>query len=135
MVTWCHGAPGIGLARLGCLSIYQTDEILQDVEVALTTTQKYGLWGVDHLCCGNFGRLELLLVASQKLSRPQLLETTQKQAAWVVTQTEKTGAYRLFGNLSNQVFSPSFFQGTAGIGYELLRLAYPEVLPAVLLWD
>jgi type 2 lantibiotic biosynthesis protein LanM len=135
MVTWCHGAPGIGLARLGCLSIYQTDEILQDVEVALTTTQKYGLWGVDHLCCGNFGRLELLLVASQKLSRPQLLETTQKQAAWVVTQAEKTGAYRLFGNLSNQVFSPSFFQGTAGIGYELLRLAYPEVLPAVLLWD
>ena len=53
LVTWCHGAPGIALARLGSLSIYQTDEILQDVEVALQTTQKYGLQGVDHLCCGN----------------------------------------------------------------------------------
>lgn len=134
MVTWCHGAPGIALARLGGLSIYQTDEILQDVEVALQTTQKYGLQGVDHLCCGNFGRIEVLLVAAQKLSCPKLLETAQKQAAWVVAQADNMGAYRLFGNLPN-LFSPGFFQGTAGIGYELLRLAYPEVLPAVLLWE
>ena len=134
LVTWCHGAPGIALARLGGLSIYQTDEILQDVEVALQTTQKYGLQGVDHLCCGNFGRIEVLLLAAQKLSSPQLLETAQKQAACVVAQADKMGAYQLFGNLPN-LFSPGFFQGTAGIGYELLRLAYPEVLPAVLLWD
>jgi lantibiotic modifying enzyme len=38
-------------------------------------------------------------------------------------------------NLPKGVFSPSFFQGTAGIGYELLRLAYSEVLPSVLLWE
>lgn len=134
MVTWCHGAPGIALARLGGLSIYQTDEIFQDVEVALQTTQKYGLQGVDHLCCGNFGRIEVLLVAAQKLSRPQLLETAKDKAARVVAQADKIGAYRLFGNLPN-LFSPGFVQGTAGIGYELLRLAYPEVLPAVLLWE
>jgi type 2 lantibiotic biosynthesis protein LanM len=135
MVTWCHGAPGIGLARLGSLSIYQTDEIYQDVEVALQTTQKYGLQGVDHLCCGNFGRIEVLLVAAQKLSRPQLLETAQKKAAWVVGQADKISAYQLFNNLPNSLFNPGFFQGTAGIGYELLRLAYPEVLPVVLLWE
>jgi lantibiotic modifying enzyme len=135
MVTWCHGAPGIGIARLGSLSIYQTDEIYQDVEVALQTTQKYGLQGVDHLCCGNFGRIEVLLVAAQKLSRPQLLETAQKKAAWVVAQADKISAYQLFNNLPNSLFNPGFFQGTAGIGYELLRLAYPEVLPTVLLWE
>jgi lantibiotic modifying enzyme len=81
MVTWCHGAPGIALSRLGGLSIYQTDEILQDVEVALQTTLKYSLQGLDHLCCGNFGRIEVLLVAAQKLFRPHLLEIAQKQAA------------------------------------------------------
>lgn len=135
MVTWCHGAPGIALARLGSLSIYQTEEIYQDVEVALQTTQKYGLQGVDHLCCGNFGRIEVLLVAAQKLSRPQLLETAQKKAAWVVARADKVSAYQLFNNLPNSLYNPGFFQGTAGIGYELLRLAYPEVLPAVLLWE
>lgn len=135
MVTWCHGAPGIALSRLGILSIYQRNEIYQDIEIALQTTQKYGLQGIDHLCCGNFGRLEVLLVAAQKLSRPQLLEIAQKKAAWVVTQADKINAYQLFNNLPNSLFNPGFFQGTAGIGYQLLRLAYPEVLPAVLLWE
>ncbi|WP_414544490.1 type 2 lanthipeptide synthetase LanM family protein [Nostoc sp. CCY0012] len=135
MVTWCHGAPGIALSRLGILSIYQTNEIYEDIEIALQTTQKYGLQGIDHLCCGNFGRIEVLLVAAQKLSRPQLLEIAQKKASWVVTQADKINAYQLFNNLPNSLFNPGFFQGTAGIGYQLLRLAYPEVLPAVLLWE
>lgn len=134
MVSCCHGAAGIGLARLGGLSIYQTQEIDRDVEVALQTTQKYGWQGVDYLCCGNFGRIEVLLVAAEKLSRPQLREIAQKQAAWVVARAEKKGTYQLFPNLSNYVFSPSFFAGNAGIGYELLRLAYPNTLPSALLW-
>ncbi len=135
MVSWCHGAPGIGLARLGGLSILETEEIHQDVEVALQTTQKYRLQGLDHLCCGNFGRIELLLVAAQKLSRPELREMALQRAACVVARAEQTGAYQLFPNLPNYVFIPSFFKGTAGIGYELLRLAYPEVLPSVLLLE
>ena len=135
MVTWCHGAPGIVMARLGSLSIYQTNEIYKDVELGLQTTQKYGLQGIDHLCCGNFGRIEVLLLAAQKLSCPQLLETAQKNAAWVVARADKISGYQLFNNLPNSLHNPSFFQGTAGIGYQLLRLAYPEVLPAVLLWE
>lgn len=135
MVSWCHGASGIGLARLGSLSILETEEIHQEVEVALQTTQKCSLQGTDHPCCGNFGRIEMLLVAAQKLSRPQLRETALKQAAWVVAKAEQTGAYQMFHNLPSHVFNPGFFQGTAGIGYELLRLAYPEALPSVLLWE
>jgi type 2 lantibiotic biosynthesis protein LanM len=135
MVNWCHGAPGIGLGRLGGLSILDTEEIHQDVKVALQATQKYGLRSVDNLCCGNFGRIEVLLVAAQKLSSPELLKTAREKSASVVARAAQTGGYQLFANLPNHVFSPSFFQGTAGIGYELLRLAYPETLPSVLLWE
>lgn len=134
-VSWCHGAPGIGLARLGGLSILETDEINRDVEIALDTTQKYSLQDLDLICCGNFGRIEVLLVASQKLSRPDLRETAQKKATWVVARAEQIGDYQLFPNSPGHVFSPSFFLGTAGIGYELLRLAYPEAIPSVLLWE
>jgi lantibiotic modifying enzyme len=107
----------------------------KDLEVALQTTQKYDLQGVDYLCCGNFGRLEVLLLAAQKLARPELQELALKKAAWVVARAKQTGAYQLSANLPSHAFSPSFFQGTAGIGYELLRLAYPEVLPSVLLLE
>lgn len=134
MVSWCHGATGIGLARLGGLSILKTNEIEQDIEIALQTTQKYSLQDVDCVCCGNFGRIELFQVAAEKLSRPDFKQVAEQRTTWAVNWAEKSGGYKL-PNLPNSVFSPSFFQGTSGIGYELLRLAYPELLPSVLLWS
>lgn len=135
MDSWCHGASGIGLARLGSLNILDTEEIRQDIEVALQNTEKYGLHSVDHLCCGNFGRIETLLVAAKTLGRQELFKIAHLQASVVVAQAELRGSYKLFSNLPASVFSPSFFRGTAGIGYELLRLAYPEILPSILLLD
>ncbi|KAB8330745.1 type 2 lantipeptide synthetase LanM [Scytonema tolypothrichoides VB-61278] len=135
MTSWCHGAPGIGLARLGGLSILDTVEIRQEIAVALNTTQQFGLQNIDHLCCGNFGRMEVLLVAACKLSRPDLLNTVQKQAAQIVARAKQVGSFDLFSEFSGDIYNPGFFQGTSGIGYQLLRLAYPEFLPSVLLWD
>ncbi|MBW4494007.1 MAG: type 2 lantipeptide synthetase LanM family protein [Oscillatoria princeps RMCB-10] len=134
MVSWCHGAAGIALARLGGLSVWQTEEICEDVEVALQTTCRHSLQGVDCVCCGNFGRLEALLAGAQKLCRPQLREIALQKAAWGVARAQKMGGYQ-FPNLPVSAFSPSFFQGTAGIGYQLLRLAHPDMLPSVLLWE
>ncbi|BAZ21327.1 hypothetical protein NIES4073_22050 [Kalymmatonema gypsitolerans NIES-4073] len=135
MTSWCHGAPGIGLGRLGGLSILDTPEIRQEIAVAINTTQQFGLPNLDHLCCGNFGRMEVLLVGASKLSSSELRETVQKQAAWVVARAKQVGTFYLFPELPADVYNPGFFQGTAGIGYELLRLAYPESLPSVLLWE
>lgn len=134
MVSWCHGAAGIGLSRLGGLSILNTDKVQQDIEIALQTIQNHSLQDVDCVCCGNFGRIETLLVAAQKLAQPHWQETALQKATWVVARAKKMGGYQ-FPNLPTTVFTPSFFQGTAGIGYELLRLAFPENLPCVLLWE
>jgi type 2 lantibiotic biosynthesis protein LanM len=133
--SWCHGASGIGLARLGGLTILDTDEIRQDIETALQTSQKLGVQEIDHLCCGNFGRIEMLLVGAQQLGRSEFSETAQKQAARAVHRAESTGSFQIFPTLFKGTYNPGFFQGTAGIGYELLRLAYPEKLPSVLLWQ
>ena len=101
----------------------------------LQTTRKFDLQGTDPLYNGNLGCCELLLLEAEQLSRPELLKMSQQRAAWVVARAKQAGGYQLFANLPNHVFNPSFFQGTAGIGYELLRLAHPEALPSVLLWE
>jgi len=132
MCSWCHGAPGIGLARVAGLEILDTPEIRQDIEAAINTTKQYNLSGMDHLCCGNLGRVEFLLTAARKLSRPQLLETALEQAAQVVARAKQKGTFSYNPSLG---YTPGFFQGAAGIGYELLRLAYPDQLPSVLLWE
>jgi type 2 lantibiotic biosynthesis protein LanM len=132
MCSWCHGAPGIGLARVATLDILDTPEIRQDIEAAINTTKQHGLSEIDHLCCGNMGRIEFLFTAGRKLSRPDLVEEAMKQAAQVVARAQQRGHFA-YGSILD--FHPGFFQGAAGIGYELLRLAYPDQLPSVLLWE
>jgi type 2 lantibiotic biosynthesis protein LanM len=131
---WCHGAVGIGLARLGSFAIVKSPEIDREIEIALQTTQRHRLQA-DHLCCGNFGRVEVLLVGAGRCARSDWHRLAWQNAAGVIAKAKQTGAYQLFPNLPNSVFNPSFFRGTAGIGYQLLRLARPERLPSVLLWE
>ena len=133
--SWCHGASGIGLARLGSLKILDTEEIRREIDNALQITQKMNLQGVDHLCCGHFGRIELFLMASLALPRNNLLEVAQRYANWVIQNSKHTGSFHLLYEEFNSIYLSSFFQGTSGIAYELLRLAYPAKLPSLLFWE
>ncbi len=135
ITSWCHGATGIGLARLGGLNVLDTSEVRCEIEVALETTLACGLPSLDNLCCGNFGRIEFLLVIAQRLQRPDLLERAQKHACVLVRRACQQGDFHLLANLPRQANNPGLYQGRAGIGYELLRLAFPERLPCLLLWE
>lgn len=134
MTSWCHGAPGIGLARLGGLDALDSGDIRKDIEAALKTTLQSGLQEIDHLCCGNLGRAEILHMAAHRLSRPDLLAAAGALAAQVVARAERAGGYFLSPGLSG-VCMPGLFQGTSGVGYALLRMTCPELLPCVLLWE
>ena len=135
MTSWCYGAAGIGLARLGGLTVLDTPAVRQELEVALSTTLAYGLPSLDSLCCGNFGRIEFLLASARRLQRPDLLETAQRHASTLVRRAAQQGDFHLLAHLPRQASHPGLFQGYAGIGYELLRLAAPERIPSVLLWE
>lgn len=118
--TWCHGPAGIALARLG---MERTGEVERAVAAVLA-----GELPRDHLCCGLAGQAETLLECGRALGRPD----------WVGAATERCHAlagreaYRLSPGVRRQSHHPSFFTGLAGIGYVLLRSAFPEVLPCSL---
>lgn len=133
--TWCHGAPGIALGRLGGYAIDCNKQTLLDINIGLHTTQNVEFQELDHICCGNMGRAEIMLVASEKLGRPEWKENAHGLVSRVVRKARDDGHYQLFADLPGSVFNPSFFQGASGIGYHLLRLASPSKLPSVLLWE
>jgi type 2 lantibiotic biosynthesis protein LanM len=130
--SWCNGAPGIGLARVAGLAILDSPEIRQDIHTAIETTMKYGLQDRDHLCCGNLGRLDFLFTSAQKLSLPQLQETAVSQAAQILSKSKRRG---YFNHGFPLLYHPGLFIGAAGIGYQLLRLARPNQLPSILIWE
>ena len=133
--SWCHGAPGIALGRMGGLAMLDDDDTRRDIEIAVQMTRAARVQGVDHLCCGSLGRADVLLVAASRLARPDLAEVAGKWAWQMVARAEDSGTFALHPLLPKGVSSPGFFQGTAGIGYELLRIAHPDRLPSVLLWE
>lgn len=134
MTSWCHGAPGIGLARIAGLKTLNSDYICEEIDTALLTTDRFSLQDVDHLCCGNLGRVELLLSASKALSRPDLYESARGKTEWIVQRAGESSHFRLLPGFPGKLFNAGLFQGLAGIGYTLLRLHGADI-PSILLLD
>ncbi|GAB6180907.1 hypothetical protein JCM14036_22260 [Desulfotomaculum defluvii] len=135
METWCYGWPGIGLSRLGIQSIWNTTVIKRDITIAVENAKAFKLKELDHLCCGNFGVIDLLITAANQLSTEELYHSAIKQADFVLKRLKQPGGFRLSQKESENQMGHSLFRGLTGIGYEFLRLAAPKELPSVLLLE
>ncbi|WP_414577939.1 type 2 lanthipeptide synthetase LanM family protein [Anabaena sp. CCY 9402-a] len=129
MTAWCHGAPGIGLARLRCLPHLSDRQISSEINTALKTTIANGFGSNHSLCHGDLGNLELLLQASLTLDDPQWKTQVDRFAAAILESINQHG---WLCGVPLGVETPGLMTGLAGIGYELLRLAAPNSVPSVL---
>ncbi|MES2272952.1 MAG: type 2 lanthipeptide synthetase LanM family protein, partial [Chlamydiota bacterium] len=135
-MSWCHGAPGIGLGRVGAFQYLNDSAIREEIEIALQTTEQNFQGKQDHLCCGNFGRLELFRVAAPILQRKDLQEKTNHFASFLIEQRQSESEEEPFFKLGGGVYHPGFFTGMSGIGYTLLSLHDDgKLLPRISLLD
>lgn len=129
--SWCHGAPGVLLSRVETLGMHDNKNARRDIDAALETTLDRSLSPIDHLCCGNLGRADIILTSALRLGRSDLLDASGSIMAAVVARARQKGGYGL-GH--EPEYCPGFFQGLSGVGYSLLRQAFPSELPSVLSW-
>lgn len=122
MVGWCHGAAGIGLARLatGRMDPARADEIA----AALRTTTRRGVTNNHSLCHGTLGNLELL----RRASSPGSTEVLALSGA--IFRQGRAHGWR--EGTPVDVRTPGLMTGSAGVGYGLLRAASPGAVPDVL---
>jgi type 2 lantibiotic biosynthesis protein LanM len=129
MVAWCHGAAGIGLARLATLNDLDDARTREEIDDALDATIRFGFATNHSLCHGGLGDIELLLTAARTLDRPRDHEALESATCEIVASLEANGPVT---GVPQGVETPGFMTGLAGMGYQLLRLAEPEKLPAAL---
>lgn len=138
MLAWCHGAPGIGFARLALHALFPDDaSILAEAETAVRTTaatlgQASPGTGNFSLCHGDGGNADLLALAADVLSRPELRREAENAACRALDRFEDTRAPWPCG-VPGAGELPNLLLGLAGIGYFLLRLYDSEKIPSVLL--
>jgi type 2 lantibiotic biosynthesis protein LanM len=130
-MAWCHGAPGIGLGRIGALDMMDTAEVRRDIRAALAATGAVNLLPRDHLCCGNTGLMDTLCAAGERFPDGDWSQSALRLAARTIARSDQRGGFSIA--FHNGFFNPSLFQGAAGVGYQMLRLAEPAKIPSVLL--
>lgn len=131
-VAWCHGAVGIGLARLRSKRSVHDDEINHELAVALETTLKHGFGGNHSLCHGDMGNLELLIQGKELMHRPDIEEAINRVTTQIMYELDRGN--RICAT-PLRVETPGLMTGISGIGYGLLRLAEPHLVPSILTLD
>ncbi len=129
MSAWCHGAPGIALARLDGLPYLDDPTVREEIAAGLETTLAKGFGRGHCQCHGDLGNLEVLLVAQEKLGldlKPEIGRFLGGTLADI-----RANGWR-FG-VPGRTEPPGFMVGLAGIGYGLLRHVEPQRVPPVLL--
>lgn len=122
---WCHGAAGIGLARLAMADRgVATPAVCDDIDWALRGAERVWPGHVDTLCCGALGGIELFRAAARGDVAAQRLSS-------VIANRRATGSYRWNGGATR--FNIGLFRGLSGVGYTCLR-GIDAALPNVLVW-
>lgn len=130
--SWCFGAPGTLLARLEALRTADTPEVRGDLADTLSRTAEYPDEPVDHFCCGNFGRAEILATAAEVLGDDSLLHAAREIAARSITRAPTDDDFGFMPPGTAPVLRLSLFRGLAGMAYALTRLSHPGRLPTPL---
>jgi type 2 lantibiotic biosynthesis protein LanM len=131
---WCHGATGIGLARIAMAERGGPDAttLLADVQKALKGTEQAWPNITDTLCCGTLGSIEFLCEASSALGKMDLRDLASRRLMMIVESAASSGGYRW--HVGSNKFNLGLFRGLAGVGYTLLRQVNAS-LPNVTIWE
>ncbi len=128
-IAWCHGAPGIGLARILMLEHYQDQEIYAEIAAAVHATLTRNL-GINYsLCHGDLGNYETLVHAAKIIPDSVLRDRIHLLPSLILSGIRQHG-WKCGVPLG--VETPGLMVGVAGIGYGLLRVAKPLQVPPVL---
>ena len=128
-IAWCHGAPGIGLARVTLPARLLGEADRLDGERAMQGVIAGTFGGSDCLCHGELGNLEALLPFARLTGRAELGALVRRRASAAVRRARREG-WRC--GITPDWNVPGLMTGLSGIGYGLMRLYWPEDTPSLL---
>lgn len=126
--SWCRGTAGLLVARC-CL----TDEAsAAQLRADVLTLRKRPVLPDLSLCHGELGITEALSIVSMTARVDTAPQWLRQRAGLLLDALHR---YARYCGTPSGVSTPGLLNGLAGVGYGLLRLGYPDRVPAVLLLE
>lgn len=133
---WCHGSVGIGLSRLKMTKYVDETtklEIESDIVRATKSLNPLEPLKDDGLCHGNMAIVDYYLELYLYTKKIEHYNKALAIGNYVLKAYQNNDKYNL---IEFEGFPPvGLFKGLSGIGYEYLRLAAPESVPSVLIFN
>jgi lantibiotic modifying enzyme len=136
MTAWCHGAPGVGLARLRTYQALGDEVLRHEAELALQTTARFIEQALTSnlasfcLCHGLGGNADVLIYADQVLNAGNYRQLAEQVGCHGIDHHHANQSPWPCGVMGGGE-TPGLFLGLAGIGYFYLRLHQPDAVPAI----
>lgn len=129
--SWCHGAPGVGLARMLWPRALRDAHWPRELAHCVAGTRAHGIVGEPSqaLCHGRLGNLDLLLQYGVRERDPTVIEQARELGRGVL-EDGRNGWICGVGSAAQEPLG--MMVGIAGIAYGCLRLADPYGVPDVL---
>ena len=126
MHGYCAGAPGTGIVVNRILEEGRGDARAQTIaRLVRQSVDTLPLMPFDHLCCGNAAVVEYYLSVGNHEAAGRVLGT-------IGGHDPHEGNHQEYAPRANGNAIATLFNGIGGVGYELLRYAYPETIISVL---
>jgi lantibiotic modifying enzyme len=126
MHGYCAGAPGTGIVVNRILEEGRGDARAQTIaRLVRQSVDALPLTPFDHLCCGNSAVVEYYLSTGDREAAGRVLGAITGHGSH---EDKRRG---LVSNASGNSVA-TLFNGIGGVGYELLRYAYPDTILSVL---
>ena len=134
--TWCNGATGIAMARLAGLPYLNDGLVRSEIDAAIEVIIARGVPENCTACHGTAADAETLAIFrdAEALGFGREGETHRFEKELAMRASALISfSRRMYENASaNEVQPPGLMNGSAGVGYALLRLARPAVVPSIL---
>ena len=117
------------MARVQAMRLLNDPRLHEEAVAAVDTTLRHGFGHSHCLCHGDLGNLEFILQASLEPELPERRDRVDRLAAMILDSIESHG-WQCGGPAG--VVLPGLMLGVAGIGYQLLRIAEPDLAPPAL---
>ncbi len=137
--AWCHGAPGIGLARIRAYELTNNMAYLDDLKNAVKKTYDATVTSFNDnvsftLCHGKGGNAFLFKDAEK------VINNSQKYSEWIdniankaILSYRRDLCYKNGFHLDNDLEDISLFMGESGIGYFYLMASSPGKIKSTIL--
>lgn len=125
MNAWCHGAIGIGLARLNLYAVSSGKSYLKEINNIIELTERMvngNTYYSSTLCHGSLGNSLFMLLAYNILKEKKYLQIAQSFCNKSIEEFHKNGFYQSGFISSGNKEDLSLFNGIAGICYHYITV-------------